>query len=697
MVAVGIDLGTTYSAVARTDDSGRAAVIPNDRGKPITPSVICFKDGQVVVGEGAKELQALGHPTAAFFKRQMGRPDWVFEAEGREYSAVDLSAILLAKLKRDAEAASGAKIDAAIVTVPAYFKNAEREATIEAAKKAGLDVLQIVNEPTAAAITYGYRVGGKTQTILVYDLGGGTFDVSLLRIEADAIRVLTSLGDHELGGKDWDDRILELLARRFVDEFGVDPLSERDSLSDLLVRAEEAKRRLSSAMSTRISVVHGAHKATYELDRATFESLTGDLMERTTSLTRKVLDDQGLKASEIDGVLLVGGSTRMPMVHDFCKRLSDRPLLAGVNVDEAVALGAALLTAERGGLAPQHGRFALAAPRRTIDVTNHPLGMIAVKEDRSAYTNTIILPKNLELPCVQSRPYQHRLRRNGSGTIEVFITQGESDRPTEVSYLGRHVIHDVPADSSGAAVVDIEYRYDASGTVKVAARSRSSGNALRVTVDVLPDDVPERFAGPPTAEFRPQHLTAYLAFDLSGSMSGSPLAEAKKAAHGFLQRVDLANCSMGIIAFSDRVETGLGASQDARRIERAIDGLTVGRTGSGNDGQPFDELLSHMGQADGPRFGIVLTDGMWSDQPHAIARAKACKAKGIDIIAIGFGSADKRFLNDIASSDEVSFLTNLGGLVETFSNIAQVLTESGGVLAAAPGGRKGLLGMFGRD
>jgi molecular chaperone DnaK len=691
-LAVGIDLGTTFSAIARVDENGRPAVIPNDLALPVTPSVVCFRHGEAIVGAEAKDLQAAGHPSAAFFKRQMGQRSWGFFADGREYSAIDLSALVLAKLKRDAERELGEVVVDAVITVPAYFRNPEREATIMAGRQAGLNVVQVINEPTAAAIAYGYRTTGGGQLVLVYDLGGGTFDVTLLRVERDAIRVLTSEGDHELGGKDWDDRVLEFLGNRFQAEFGIDPMSDRESVSDLLVRAEEAKRRLSSATTTRVAIVHGGYRGSYELDRQTFKDLTTDLMERTMALTRKVLEDQKVVADALDGVLLVGGSTRMPMVHEFVAQAFGRPPLSGVNVDEAVALGAALTAADQSVLASPR-TLALAGRRRTVDVTNHSLGMIAVDEKRTAYVNSIILPKNREIPCVLSRPYQHRTGRRAA-PLEVFMTQGESERPGEVTYLGRHVIQDVPADPSGVTIVDIEYAYDASGTVQVAASARTSGAALRITVEALPPDVPARFLAPPRVA-QPQHVTAYLAFDLSGSMSGAPLRAAQDAARAFLQNTDLAHCSLGIVAFSDKVRTKLEASQNARRIELAIEALEACETGVGNDADPFDELLRLMARGDEPRFGVVLADGVWSNQSKAIARAQACKDRGVEIIAVGFGGADEAFLNAIASSDEASFFTSLGGLTDTFSTIAQVLTESGGgrITAASGASKKGLLGF----
>jgi molecular chaperone DnaK len=702
--AIGIDLGTTNSAVACVDEHGRPRTLPNRFGEPITPSVVCFRDGEVVVGQEAKELQAAGEPgVAAFFKRQMGDPHFVFHAAGRDHSASELSALVLAALKRDAERALGEQVRPAVITVPAYFRNPQREATLEAGRQAGLEVLQVINEPTAAAIAYGLdhgARGGRERTLLVYDLGGGTFDVTLLRLAADGLQVLTSDGDHELGGKDWDDRIVEFLSGRFEEEFGVDPFAEVETVSDLLVRAEEAKKRLTSAESAPIAIVHGGERGRYVLTRTSFEEITADLMERTIALTRKVLADQELAAGDVDGVLLVGGSTRMPMVADFIRRAFGRDPMQGMDVDQAVALGAARVAAERwsergGGCRPA---WFLPGAAPTVDVTNHSLGMIAVNEDRSAFVNSVILPKNTPIPCQEVRPYQHRTRRGGAGDLEVFMTQGEAESPADVTYLGKYVLHGVPWVEGGVTVIDVEYRYGVSGTVDVGGRVRATGQALQLTVEPLPPDVPDRFLRPPEESVEAVHVTAYLAFDLSGSMGGEPLREAQRAARSFLHNTDLSHCSLGIIAFADSVKVKLRASQNARAIESAISALKIGEVGGTNLADPFEEARRLLAGVDGPRFIITLADGVWADQPRAVRQAQACHADGIESIAIGFGSADRAFLAAIASCQEASFFTSLSGLVETLTNIAQVLTESQGgaslsasSAAAGAGGRRSLL------
>jgi len=691
-LSIGIDLGTTNSAIAYVDKHGRPVVIPNELGKTITPSVICFKDGKQLLGEEAKEMQALGmYPVAAFFKRQMGDELFIFHADGVDYSATELSTILLKKIKLDAEGFLKQKVTDAVITVPAYFRDQERNATIEAGRAAGINVLQVINEPTAAAVAYGLNNTKAKQKILIYDLGGGTYDVTLLEFDSKCVRVINSDGDHQLGGKDWDDRIIEHLASQFRDEYGIDPLEDAESLADLLVQAEEAKKHLTTFEKTKISMFYEGEKGRYELFRTTFEQITSDLMERTMSMTMKVLEDMRLGPSDIDGVLLVGGSTRMPMVKCFIEKQFGKPPMSGVNVDEVVALGAALVAEERINNGKSKKVFALKGRIKTIDVTNHSLGMIAINTDQTAYVNSIILPKNAEIPCQEVRPYQHRTSSRSDNELEIYMTQGESESPADVSCLGRYVVSGIAHQKGGLAVIDVGYHYDESGTVRVNAIDRNSKNSLVVSIEKFPIGMPERFLGAPELQAEePEHVTAYLAFDLSGSMSGRPLKEAKKAAVGFLKNSDLSHCSIGIIAFSDRVKTKLKASQNAKKIKRAIDDLTVGETGGCNDAHPFDEIFGLMSKSDGRRFGVVLADGVWSYQDKAIKQAKHCHVNNIEVIAIGFGGADKGFLKEIASSDEGSFYTSMEGLVETFSSIAQILTETAASSRSDNGKKRGL-------
>ena len=678
---VGIDLGTTYSVVAYIDSDGRPQVIPNEEGRALVPSVVAFEGDTSLVGDEAKEQQALGKmEVASFFKRSMGDPNFVLSFYGHDYTPIDLSSLVLAHLKAQVERFFHAPVQDAVITVPAYFTHAERTATIEAGQKAGLRVLKIISEPTAAALAYGLRPGAGrgAQKVLVYDLGGGTFDISLVAIMEDELRVLGTDGDHNLGGKDWDDCLISYIAQQFEAEFGAELVG--DDFNTLRVQVEQLKRTLSAREQADMRVQAGGYSQTYTVARTTFESLTSHLLERTQLLTERVLQDKGLHWSDINGVLLVGGSTRMPMVRNLVERLSGKPPISGVHPDEAVALGAAVQAAMEmeqiaGSSIP---KYRLAGRKATTDAIAHSLGMIAENADRSRYINSILIAKNLPIPASQTRPYHMNIRRGGDSRLEVFLTQGESDDPQQCVYLGKYVFTDFPPVSDKLAVLDITYNYDKNGVVQIAAVERSSGQPLKLTVEPVPADVPARFAGRPIDQQVREHMTVYLAFDLSGSMSGAPLAEAKKAAEKFVSQCDLTTTAVGLVSFSDSVHIDQEATQNAKNIERAIHGLSIGRTGYGNMAHPFKTLFDLLNQMPGMRYAVVLADGVWVHQNAAIREAQRCHQTGIEVIAIGFGGADRNFLAQIASSSEQSFFTDLNRLGEAFSTIARELTETAG-------------------
>lgn len=690
-IAVGIDLGTTYSAIAAINEFGKPQIIQVE-GRPTLPSVVGFADdATVVVGSEAKEAQAASlYPTASFFKRVMGEAGYVFPAPERDYSAVDLSACVLRKLKAEAELFLGQPVTDAVITVPAYFKASERSATIEAGKLANLNVLQLINEPTAAALAYGIKGVGEAQTLLVYDLGGGTFDVTLLQRHRGGISVISSGGDHRLGGGDWDERILRFAAARFNDQFGVDPLDSQEWRAEMLSLAETIKRDLSVREQVGFSVHFDGQRGRYELSRAHFEELTADLMERSVSLTQSILHSHAIDPRRLDGVLLVGGSTRMPMVRRYIETLTGKPPITGVNVDEAVALGAALMASggARDALLAASPKFSLPGIGTVQDVTSHSLGMIAVNDDGSAYVNQIILPKDSPVPCSEMRPFKHTIRRRGQ--LEIFMTQSESPDPADASYLGLYVIREF-MKLEGERHLEVTYSYDSNSTVTVTAKDRQSQIVLPVAVEALPANVPARFLEAPKAAKAPEALLVYLAFDVSGSMGGAPLAEAQKAAQGFCDTMDLAHSALGVIAFSDRVTVKTKPLSDACGIRNAIDALSCGETGCCNGAQPFDVVLGEFKNREERKILVVLTDGCWSRQELAVERAKACHAEGIAVIAIGFGTADESFLREIASSEDVGILTTQGRLVETFQTIAQVLSESGGSLSSQDTARIGAI------
>ena len=683
--AIGIDLGTTFSAVSVIDESGKPVIVKNSLGELLTPSVIYFENASnTVVGSEAKEQQAFGEANvASFFKRNMGDVNYELNFHGKSYSATDLSAILLKKLKDDAEFTLKQKIRRAVITVPAYFNDLQKKATIKAAEQAGLEVLRIVNEPTAAAIAFGVSQN-RNQTVLVYDLGGGTFDVTILKIEENAIRVIASGGDHELGGKDWDNRLIGYIAVQFKNEFGNDPLNDTVSYNDLLVRAENVKKQLSTTQSSKFSVVFDGNRGNYEITRAKFEEITQDLLQRTTSKSEEILKEANLTWEELDGALLVGGSTRMPMVTNWVEKMSGKPPIKGINVDEAVCLGATIqanIELSKSASALSIPRFSLGGKLKIEDVMSHSLGLIAENSDRSQYINSIIIPKNKTIPASELRPFQIHTGQKIQNELEIYLTQGETEIIGECKVIGKYVFTGIEYIASGLSVIDVTYQYDENGTVQISATQRETGKKLSKSELPLPSDM-MWIDLPPAQSVVVPHISVVIAVDLSYSMSGEPVKEAQKAARNFVEKLDLTNASVALVTFADSVNVNQGLTQNAKKLTNCIydwrQMLEDGISGWGSSSHPFDESLNILKKQDAPRFIIVLADGVWENQSSAIASAKKCADEGIEIIAIGFGDADINFLKDVATSDENALFTNLEGLVGSFSKIAQVLTETGG-------------------
>ncbi|MBE6385490.1 MAG: VWA domain-containing protein [Lentisphaerae bacterium] len=691
MTAIGIDLGTTYSAMATVMENSTPQIIKNCDGDSITPSVVYIPaDGEPIVGSEAKEFQAVGESeVASFFKREMGNPDFFLTFHDRKYTPVELSAQVLKKLKRDAEAQLKQPVDAAVITVPAYFNNSQRNDTITAAEMAGLKVLRIINEPTAAAIAYGLsgRSKGTEQTTMVYDLGGGTFDVSIVRTSGNEITVLASDGDHKLGGKDWDDRVAVYLACEFKKEFGDDPFEDMESFNDLLVSCENAKRELSERESTKVKIAYNGQVGRYTLTREKFEELTQDLLERTKNISQLVLNSvPGLTWEKLDGILLVGGSTRMPMVAGFVEKMTGKPPVRGVNVDEAVALGAALQAAsdlrEKGEFSIEGTQakeaFTLPAIR---DVTCHSLGMVAENQDRSKYLNSIIIPKNSQIPAENACDYVIRIsaRRPEVNKLEVYMLQGESvDSPLECLLLGKYVFTGFVPVPQGKAQVRVHYAYNKNGTVDVRAEQTNAPGGsinLQLQIEPVPEDMSWLTRSPKENTMNQQSIPSALviAVDASGSMEGRRMKEARNAANALVEKLDLQQIHVGIMVFSDQMEALAPCSDDRRIVCDAIAKLRIG-WGYGNDASPFTHAMEMMQYEEGEKFIVVLTDGYWQCTDLAIRQAAQAKAEGAEIIAIGIGDADHRFLKKVATCDENALMTDLSKLVESFSTIAQVLS-----------------------
>ena len=482
---IGIDLGTTNSCVA-VMEGGEPVVIPNSEGARTTPSVVAFtKDGERLVGQVAKR-QAITNPdrTVISIKREMGTAHKI-DIDGKAHTPQDISAMILQKMKAEAEAYLGETVTQAVITVPAYFSDSQRQATKDAGRIAGLEVLRIINEPTAASLAYGLDKEG-TQKILVYDLGGGTFDISLLEIGDGVFEVLATNGNNRLGGDDFDERVINYIAETFKKDSGIDLKKDRMAYQRLKEAAEKAKIELSGVMSANINLpfitadASGPKHLDMTLTRAKFDELTADLVDMTVGPTTQALKDAGLSAAQIDKVILVGGSTRIPAVQTAVKRITNKDPFKGINPDECVAIGAAIQAGVLGGEVKDV---------LLLDVTPLSLGL-----ETEGHIFTKLIERNTTIPTTKSQVFS--TAADGQTTVEIHVLQGERPMAYDNKTLGRFQLTGIPPAPRGVPQIEVTFNIDRNGIVNVSAKDKGTGNEQKITItastNLTEDEIKQR-------------------------------------------------------------------------------------------------------------------------------------------------------------------------------------------------------------
>ena len=701
---VGIDLGTTYTVVSYIDSVTKLPVIiKNKNGNITTPSAIGFNvDNTYVIGEEAKAMEEVGNVnTASFYKLHMGDHNYKIKILGREYTAKDLSSLFLKRVIEDAERTTGNKISKAVITVPAYFEDAAKNDTLAAGQAAGLDVLNIINEPTAACVAYGLREDGLDRKILIYDLGGGTFDVTVARVSKESISVMGTIGHHQLGGRDWDKAVADWLETKFLDETGIDISDDAETCAANMIAAEKAKCQLTNSNVADITVDNGEEKCKFRLTRQEFEDLTSYQLGLTIDLINQLFKDIKITWSDIDGAVLVGGSTKMPMVKNYIQSNGIK-ILDGVHPDEAVSIGAAIqanisemcaLPSKRtvSSLTLKPGELKLdQLPGAKVikDVIPHSLGMICESEDRTKFVNDIMITKNT--PCSEANVTKKRelrvSKKKQDNHLDIYLLQGESDEPAYCSVAKKYCFYDIDFVNGGKTILEITFLHTINGTIDIRALQTETGKKLSFREEEIPEDM-SWVTKSPKEVWGSSAATAsgvlVMALDLSGSMTLTgadgrmAIDSAKYAMKNFLQQFEATDVEISIVGFSDVTRVMCNPTRNVKSVINAIDSLCIGLTGGGNAADPLPDIFKILNPYKNEPFiyGLVLTDGVWNSAAcqSAISMNDKFVKNSFELIGMGFGTADQDFLKKISTKEELAKVDDISNLNANLSSIARVI------------------------
>ncbi len=665
---VGIDLGTTYSVVAKFNgNNSQPEVIRNRFNKELTPSVVCFlDDGAVLVGDEAKlmQIKSVGN-VGAFFKTHIGNTTPCLWNNDRGVTAEELSTIVFKELASYAESQTHEKIESAVITVPAYFDDIQRNSTRSAAEAAGIKVTRIMNEPTAAAIYYGCKhQDGKK--ILVFDLGGGTFDITIIQVKKGSIDVLATDGNHHLGGKDWDEALLDYLCDQFYDVYGVNPSENIVKRFELMTACERYKKELSQRGSVKAEIIFNGHKQSYTIEREDFEELTRHLVDATDDVLDRILFKTGLTPKDIDEVLLCGGSSRIPAVRRKLEKRGFKNIPAHPDTDLAVAKGAAIVASIYSNDINRIRDVTIS------DVCSHSLGALSIHPNTGEYYNQILIPCNTKVPASKTKPFRIE-PGNMTDQIELYMLQGESSVPSDCTIIKHEIVTGFENKGSGLNI-NITYSYNDEGSVKVTAER--NGEELAVIHDSVPTDVswldqkPKERSGNKRVS-----KSIVICIDLSRSMRAY-MDEVKTAVKNFITAFNGEFTKFALIGFGDKVKVISDLTSDENEVIEKIEQLNKVHCGRGTDANPFEEILNQLSNEKGSLTALILTDGIWGKRDEAVEIAIECRKCNIGVFAVGFGDADLSFLRQIATIEQNAMYIALNSLNTTINTIATAIIDN---------------------